>query len=202
MAKAGRFHILLVRSGATAWEAEGRLEGSTDLPLSDVGSAEVQSMMSAFAGTELRVVLSGPDMSSVETAQSLARQVGCKTRSVEDLREVHMGLWEGVTRTELLDKHPKAAKSWEEDPSGVQIPEGEDLSEAQDRLVSALGKSLKKMRDVSPGVGLVVKPLAYALIRCWAQSVPISSLWSMRDGACGSEWLELERDRFAPALRV
>ncbi|MGP1273564.1 MAG: histidine phosphatase family protein [Phycisphaerales bacterium] len=198
MPKRTHFNIVLIRSGLSDWDLCGRLVGQADLPLGEAGLAGVASASVALDGANLSVIMHGPDQCSIGTAEAYSRVTGAKLREVDDLADVDLGLWEGMLRSDLEEKFPKAFRRWEDEPSEVMVPEGEPIAEAQHRLVAAMGRSLEKLRSPDPGVGIVLRPMAYGLVRCWLSGVPISQLWSMAD-APSYEWHELSRDRLRGA---
>lgn len=50
----------LIRHGQTNWNAQRRLQGSTDIPLNDVGRGQAQDAAAALAGYEWAFVVSSP----------------------------------------------------------------------------------------------------------------------------------------------
>lgn len=198
MAKHINFNVVLIRSGLSDWDLCGRLVGQADLPLGDDGLEAVASASGALDGATLSTILHGPDQCSVATAEAYARVTGGKLKRVDGFEDVDLGLWEGLLRADLEEKFPKAFRRWEEEPGDVIVPEGEPLVEAQARLVSAMGRSLEKLRSPDPGVGVVLRPMSYGLVRCWVSGVPISRLWAMTDSP-SHEWHELARERLRGA---
>jgi broad specificity phosphatase PhoE len=96
--------LILVRHGETAWNAEKRWQGQTDIPLSDIGRAQAKLLAPRLAklGTPSRILTS--DLSRArETAEIVARHNGfsapieCDVR----LRERFFGSWEGKTSAEI-----------------------------------------------------------------------------------------------------
>lgn len=198
MAKPTQFNVVLVRSGLSDWDLCGRLVGQADLPLGDAGLEGVASASVALDGANLSMILHGPDQCSVATAEAYARITGAKLKRVDDLADVDLGLWEGMLRDDLEEKFPKAFRRWEEEPGEVMVPEGEPITDAQHRLIAAMGRVLEKLRNPDPGVGIVLRPMAYGLVRCWMSGQPVSELWSMSDTPT-YEWHEVSRDRLREA---
>jgi probable phosphoglycerate mutase len=198
MAKSEVLNVVLVRTGASEWDRMGRLSGRADLPLCPSGGDELCRRVGEFDGTELSHVLHGPDQCSVGTAEALSRVTGAKTREVEGLAELDLGLWEGLRIEELEDKFPRTYREWLEDPSRVRVPEGEPLTEAVIRLASAIGRTCEKLRGTDPGVGVVLRPMAYGLVRCWIRGQGYAGMWPMASGPW-FEWHELPRLRLREA---
>ncbi len=51
--------LLLVRHGETDWNADGRLQGHTDRPLSDFGRRQAQGLAEELADEELEAIWAG-----------------------------------------------------------------------------------------------------------------------------------------------
>lgn len=189
MAKVQDIQLLLVRCGATSWDEGGRLAGGgTDLPLCEGGRCVVREKADRLAGSHLGIVFSGPDAASIETAKAVADVTGGKHRVAEDLGEVRLGLWEGLLVTELEERFPTAYRQWHENPEGVLVPQGESIEEARERLIAAIGRILSRSRGVSKGVALVLRPVAYHIIRAWLRGEPVAENWLQTDAVPPMEW--------------
>ena len=64
--------IFLIRHGATTLSAEDRFAGATDVPLSDIGRAQVRQLAARLGGDEITAVYASPLGRTVETARILA----------------------------------------------------------------------------------------------------------------------------------
>ncbi|MGH8707202.1 MAG: histidine phosphatase family protein, partial [Burkholderiales bacterium] len=66
----------MIRHGETAWNAEGRVQGQTDVPLSSVGEAQARAVRDALAG-ERFIALYASDLARVrQTAAPAAALLG------------------------------------------------------------------------------------------------------------------------------
>lgn len=168
--------IVLLRAGPTAWEREGRLCGAADLPL-DEGVASVlrRAAEQGLGEDKPRLVLTAPGEACQQAGEVLVGRFGSKTKVVAGLREVGLGLWEGVRGDELDERCPSAYRQWKIDPASVDAPEGENLGDAQARLVAALDGALGKKRQGT--VVVVLRSMAWGLVKLWCEGRAISELW-------------------------
>ena len=113
--------LLLVRHGATDWNLAGRLQGATDVPLSDAGVAQATALRPLVAGWQPSAVVASPLSRAAETA-----------RLLEAGPVVGLGAWEGMTSAELGDD----ARAWRR--GELVPPGGEAPADARDRIVAAL----------------------------------------------------------------
>ena len=89
--------IALIRHGPTDWNAEHRLQGRTDRPLSEEGRAEVSGWRVPDVYKSFEWV-SSPLSRAQQTAEILSLTVA---RLEPAIIEMDWGAWEGHTRTEL-----------------------------------------------------------------------------------------------------
>ncbi len=195
--------LLLIQTGATAWDRLGRLQGTTDLPLSDEGRADVDARARGLTGTHLSLIISAPDEASRQTAQAFARATRSKVRVREDLAEPALGLWEGLAMTEL-EQRCRAGRTFVEDGPGV-VPPGatECLGEYRSRLWPAVMDALSAAKAGPRGsVALVLRPLALGVCRCELDGEPLESIWTMVRDRPAMEWYDWGRTQAPRAPRA
>jgi broad specificity phosphatase PhoE len=76
---------------------------------------------------------------ALETALPIARELGLNPQPDPGLLDLNIGAWTGLTAEEAERRDPLAFRRYREDPRGATPPGGEPLSDAEDRLVLALG---------------------------------------------------------------
>lgn len=87
----------LVRHGQTDWNAERRLQGSTDIPLNDVGRGQARDAVATLAPYRWDAVVSSPLSRAAETADLIAEGLGLTVaRRVPELTERSFGPAEGL----------------------------------------------------------------------------------------------------------
>ena len=92
--------LLLVRHGETDWNAEGRLQGHTDRPLSDYGRRQARRLAEELEGEELEAIYSSDLARAHETAEIVGERLGLPVALEPDLREKDWGTWEGLNAVE------------------------------------------------------------------------------------------------------
>lgn len=92
--------LLLVRHGETDWNAEGRLQGHTDRPLSDYGRRQARELAGELGEEELEGVYSSDLARARETAEIVGERLGLPVVLDPDLREKDWGTWEGLNAVE------------------------------------------------------------------------------------------------------
>lgn len=127
----------LVRHGQTDWNAERRLQGSTDIPLNDVGRGQARDAVAVLAPYEWDAIVSSPLGRAAETADIIAEGLGLKVaRRVPELTERSFGPAEGMQAGPELDAL--------REPGGFKGAESED--EAAARGLAALEALAEEFR--------------------------------------------------------
>ena len=150
--------LLLVRHGETDWNAEGRLQGQTDRPLSDYGRRQAQQLAAELDGEELEAIYSSDLARARETAEIVGRKLGLPTVLDPGLREKDWGTWEGLTAVER-DRVEFVGESTEAHEERIlralrRISEGHP--DGGSVLVVTHGGSMRRVQTAALGMALPV----------------------------------------------
>jgi len=122
--------LVLVRHGATNWNASGYCQGRKDVPLSDVGRSQVELLRDELAGYRFDRVFSSPLLRARQTAEG----IGYEPEVLPDLIEIDRGHWEGHDGEEIKRRWGKLHKEWYDDPAGLAMPGGESFDDLWARV--------------------------------------------------------------------
>ena len=101
--------VFLARHGETEWNRVGRWQGTTDIPLSDVGRAQARELAERLRGHAIARIHTSDLVRARETAQVVATTLGIAGVDIDPrLRERGFGCFEGLTREECAVHHPEA----------------------------------------------------------------------------------------------
>ena len=92
--------LLLVRHAETDWNAEGRLQGQIDRPLTEFGRRQARQLAEQLGGEKLEAIYSSDLARARETADIVGERLGLPVELDSDLREKDWGTWEGLTAVE------------------------------------------------------------------------------------------------------
>jgi broad specificity phosphatase PhoE len=100
--------IVFVRHAETVWNAEGRWQGQTDVPLSDKGRAEVRAVTERLRGERFDRIVSSDLRRALDTASGIASALDAPPAIERDaaLREMNLGRWCGLLHAEVESKFP------------------------------------------------------------------------------------------------
>ncbi len=168
--------LLILRHAQTVWNAEGRLQGERDSPLSAVGLEQIEAMRKLLAARDLAgwQWYSSPAGRARETARRLMDD---PSGLIEDsrLREIGIGRWQGATRASL--PLPAAPLHTSDGPLGFYLtaPDVEALSDLRARCAAFL-QSL-----TGPGV-IVTHGIASRMLRLVALGLEDHALADLPGG--------------------
>jgi len=151
--------ILLVRPGATEFDEQGRIVGTLDVPLSELGTRQATELADNTAEFDIRAIFSSPSAAATQTAEIIGQKHNLKTKVRDVLVNIDMGLWQGKAMEELRATQPKVARQWEEHPETVCPPDGESFEDVVPRVQKFLRK-LRKKHQTGMIVIVVADPLA------------------------------------------
>ncbi len=179
--------IIVVRPGQTELDEQGRITGSLDVPLSELGQKQISDLSTEFTDLDLSKIVCGPGSASLQTAEILARDKSVKIKIEEELRNFDCGLWHGMRIEELRENQPKLFKLWQEQPQTVQPPDGDSLDDAFSRVEKIVRKLTKKPKTQSIII-VAAEPIA-CMLRSVLESEDVSKYWTVESN-CGS-WFEV-----------
>lgn len=135
---------LFVRHGLTGWNEAGRIQGQTDVPLSEAGRRQVAAwrLPSELAGARCFV---SPLRRAVETAGILGLD---RPMADDRLREMAWGSYEGETLAELRRRHGPAFADVEARGLDLRAPGGESPREVSMRLSAFLAEAARGIGDL------------------------------------------------------
>ncbi|MCH7710073.1 MAG: histidine phosphatase family protein [Proteobacteria bacterium] len=122
--------LALIRHGTTEWNTDGRIQGSTDIPLSEIGRAEVRSWK---VPAEFRdfVWISSP----LARARQTAALLGADSVAIEPrIREMDWDQWEGLTLADLRKNFAAELAAKEARGVDFRAPGGESPRQVMARI--------------------------------------------------------------------
>jgi len=144
--------VIFWRHGRTAWNAEQRFQGQSDIPLDETGLAQAERAAKALARLTPHRIVSSDLQRARRTADALAALTGLPVHTDEGLRETFAGEWEGLNRPELEERFGSQLAEWGAG-ADVRPGGGETRVEVAARVVAAVERALA---DVGEGQTLVV----------------------------------------------
>ena len=98
--------LLIVRHGETDWNAEGRIQGHTDIGLSDTGAEQARLLGKRLAQIPIDAAYCSDLKRASETAKYALEEREVVAQGMVRLREYHKGAFEGLTLPEVRARFP------------------------------------------------------------------------------------------------
>lgn len=126
--------LTLVRHALTDWNANGRLQGHLDCPLSEEGISQAEALGERVGSSEIDLLYSSP----LQRAHDTARLAFPSAEAIIEprLMELDFGVFQG--KTPLENRDHEAWGWWHQDPFDRRVPEGESYRDLTERVVSWL----------------------------------------------------------------
>jgi broad specificity phosphatase PhoE len=161
--------LALLRHGPTDWNAAGRIQGHTDIALSDAGFAKMAALRLPL--TVARVYAS-PMLRARQTAEAL----GLFGPILDPrLMEQNWGAWEGLTRDEILSRHGADAfiAAGAKEGEAFRPGGGESTGALHARVAAFLKDVAQDQGDAVAVTHLGVLRAAYTLATGWDMATPM-----------------------------
>ena len=166
--------IILIRHGESLGNALKLYIGHTDVDLSEDGYEQARDAAEYFKGEKISAVYSSDLKRAYETALLHAKKRSLPVITSKELREVFVGIWEGVHVDEVIEKWPvEFGVEWRVKFGTCVPPGGEPVYEAGKRMHEKL-LSIARERE-----GTVIVASHAAAIRAF---------WCYLGGAEPEKW--------------
>ena len=135
--------VWLVRHAEVAPEFHGVAYGAADVPLSERGREQSRAVARSFEGARVARIYASPSERTQEMAQLLTETTGATVTTLDGLREIDRGAWQGGTREEFRARWHADAERWWSDPWNWRPAEGECDAEVFARAWPAIQQATK-----------------------------------------------------------
>lgn len=146
--------LTCVRHGQTQWNAAGRFQGQTDVPLDDAGLRQAASTAERLHGERFDAAVASDLTRAATTARIVigARDVPLSLES--RWREMSFGDWEGLTWPEIEARFTPEARRPNVTPRSIVAPGGESFGQLCERIEDAVA-AMTRMFDPNASVLIV-----------------------------------------------
>jgi broad specificity phosphatase PhoE len=130
----------IARHGETDENAQGRILGRRDPPLSAAGRAQAQALAVAAAGHGFAALWTSPLRRARDTAAVVGAALGLEPVVLDDLVESDRGAWEGRSVADLAREDPVGHAAFVAGDPAFVFPGGESLAAQRERTRAALAR--------------------------------------------------------------
>ena len=138
--------IYLVRHGETDWNKLKKWQGHTDIELNGTGLEQVSHLAKTIGDySNISIIYASPLIRAYKTAEVLNEVLKKEIIIRDDLKEIGLGAWEGMSYETVVADYPRDYKLWQTGDDGLDIKLNvESLPALRRRAFSEL-ETLRKM---------------------------------------------------------
>jgi len=160
--------LVLIRHGETVHNAAGIAQGWQDSALSERGARQVLRLAERIARLKPTALFSSPLSRALATAQPIAEATGLEIQTLDELREMNYGGWEGKSFLDVRREDADIYRRWVDDPD-CPCPGGESHNELRARMENAFraveaSANGQPLRAVVVSHGTAIRVAATALL--------------------------------------
>jgi len=167
--------LILIRHGSTLWNEEGRIQGLTDIDLSDAGLDQARQLALSLKDYPLHSIYASPLIRARKTAEIVNQYHHAPLHLAADLTEMNHGDFEGLSVQELMAQNKDFLRKWIADPGSIRMPNGESFSELQTRAWSVI----EGIIAIPEHVVVVSHNFTIASLLCKIKNVPLTEFRSV-----------------------
>jgi len=146
--------LYLVRHGQTAWNAEERAQGHSDIPLDHDGERQAASLGHAFQELKIDLVLCSDLQRAQQTAKPIVEATGARFETTKLLRERGFGDWEGEPFADIANRWITLEAFQNKGRLELRPPNGESFLDVWERI-KPITKRLLEAKDHEEHVAVV-----------------------------------------------
>lgn len=136
-------NIYIARHGETKWNREGRMQGFKNSDLTEEGISNAKSLGESLKNIDFDYIYSSPLGRALDTAKYIRKDDSINIILDDSLKELNLGLWEGMTHKDIKEKYPTQYNNFREHPELFESNGGEDFLELIKRVEDGLNNIIK-----------------------------------------------------------
>lgn len=138
--------IYLIRHGQVVGFEERRYNGHADVALTEYGLHQYQLLKERLADRNITACYSSDLTRCRIGANTICQQFGVEPVFRPELRELNIGLWEGLTWDEIQTRWPREWADRLNDLVNYRVPEGENLLDLEARAMPVVQEMIELNR--------------------------------------------------------
>jgi alpha-ribazole phosphatase len=136
--------IHLIRHGQVVGHDQKRYNGQIDVALTDLGIEQYHHLKERLADTPISACYTSDLTRCVTGADIICEQFGIKPVRRRELRELNIGVWEGLTWQDIKANWPEEWKARLADLVNYRVPQGESLLEVEARVMPVIREIIER----------------------------------------------------------
>lgn len=167
--------IYITRHGQTVWNTEKRMQGWSDSPLTELGINQAKWLEERLRDTKLDVIYSSPINRALNTANIVNSNRHIPIYTDSRLKEINMGIWEGLTQDEIEKSYSKEVYNFWNAPKLYKPYNGESFYQMRQRTEEFIKEIMGE--NVGKDILIVTHTITLKAIMCFFQNTLIEDFW-------------------------
>lgn len=167
--------LYITRHGETEWNTQKRSQGWLNSDLTLKGERDAMALGMHLLDIPFKAIYSSTSERTVHTAELIRKNREIPIIREENLREIHLGEWEGKTEDEIKKLYPSDFQAYWNTPSLYKPSKGECFSTLQKRVLKAIDRIKHEQGEGNILIvthGVVVKTLV-----AFFKGLELDQLW-------------------------
>jgi len=172
-----RTRIYLIRHGEVVGAGTPRYNGHADVSLTEFGVSQYYRLQERLADRNITACYSSDLSRCAVGARIIGGHYGLAPVFEPSLRELNIGIWEGLTWEEIKARYPAEWQARLNDIVNFRVPEGENLLDLQQRAMPVMNRIVAAHRGeevLVVGHGGINRVILLAAV-----DAPLSSMFSL-----------------------
>ncbi|CUU48989.1 histidine phosphatase family protein [Clostridium beijerinckii] len=167
--------LFLIRHGQTDWNLKGKIQGSCDIELNDIGIKQAEELSNKILeeGYKFSKIYSSLQRRAAKTAEILSHATNIDYILIKGLEEMNLGKWEGLSWTEVKEKYPIEYGKWYINRKYTKTPMGESYQDLLERVLPVMHKIIN---ENSEDVLIVTHSAVIMSIQCYLANTPFEEM--------------------------
>jgi broad specificity phosphatase PhoE len=182
--------LILIRHGETLSNKEKRVQGISSVELSAIGIEQAHLLALSLKDYPIEAIYTSPLKRAIQTAEIINELHQKELHTDQDLMEMDYGDFEGVSFKKIMDVEKDFIDQWMTDPSSVKMPNGESLTQLQERAWRALKKIINKKENAL----VVSHNFTIATVICRIKNISLNEFVSACVGNASKTIVSIEKD--------
>lgn len=172
--------IYLTRHGQTDWNSKKKLQGHLDSPLTDYGMRQAEWLKERLENVHFDAIYSSSSPRAFHTARIISGNRPASISTLDSLKEINMGLWEGQQIDHIQQQFPIPYDHFLNEPHLYRpTGHGESYSQLLERTIPAIDHILAEHKGQQ--VLIVTHRITLKVIMSYFMGKPLHEIGGMPD---------------------
>ncbi|PCH61555.1 MAG: histidine phosphatase family protein [SAR86 cluster bacterium] len=167
----------LFRHGQTNWNLERRVQGQSESTLTKLGCQQATNLGSDIKHLDLKQVYCSSSVRTRETAAHAFTQKETQFEFRDNLREIHLGPWEGFLYAEMERSSPEDYDHFWNSPGQFDVDGAETFQQLQQRAINAVQEIYLESHSTHEQVAVVSHGALIKTLLCHYEGRDLNKMW-------------------------